>query len=748
MALRDRALKALRIVFGAEREERAAAESPSAAAQMQRPHTLFDVFGRREMGGLLSISQTLIDRYADYESMQEYPDIACLAAGSIVYVYDAPFAVPTPIEHVAADGNGLQVLAYDLKQKRVVAVPAKNPRLSGKKVKVVSFGLSNGRTIICTPDHKILTVMGYLDAKDLKEGVSIVSMKPGFNPMVTCAMIDWRPGTLKVTKAPEPAGEVDVYDITTDTHNFICEGAVVHNSAFRYYASDATQPNITDGRTIWITSDNQATRGILEDLIRKKLRAEDEAWSQAYSLGMYGNLYEELLVTDHGVVGMNFLPAPTMRRVEALDGGLIGFVQDITGDFTANSHELRIMLSGNAQIPPYIALFEDWQVCHMRLRSTRRRSPYGVSIAEPARWIWKRLIMMEDMAMLYRLTRIPRYAYYVDVTDIPPDRVESFLRKTKRDLKKKKLVNPRTGRLDMRYNPMSHDDDLIIAVREGRELARVDILSSPGWESMEDIDYFKRMLHGSLNVPRAWLGQEEPIQGRAILSNEDVRAARVTLNLQRELRNGYERICRVHLAARGVKDPWQPEFNVLMTAPSGIWELAAYEILNARADYASRVQPFTSIRWIQENILKLSEEEIKAIEAQQKREQALGLGGEGGMEPPAPAPVELGPEGTPAPEEAGAPEGKPAATPEWAMSKREFIVEMDRRRRLEDWRYRESNRRSQEIQDSLGRLMEMQSGFARREKERRAFFKELKETVLFNGNGRTQAVPSGRRVRV
>lgn len=758
MALRDRAIKALRNVFGAEREERSAADSPSAAALAAQPPSMFAMFGQHDVGGLLSVSQALIDRYADYEAMEEYPDIACIAEGCRVYVVDRSIATPVPIEQVAAGGGGLDILAFDLKKEQIVVVQARDARLSGRGAEVVEVGFSDLTRVRCTKDHKFLTMDGYVEAQDLTPGIEVVAMPPGFNRDVTCATLNRRPSTLTVIGTPRPAGTANVYDITTDTHNFVCEGIVVHNSAFRYYASDATQPSIQNNRSLWVEGDSDAVIGILDDMIAKRLRAEDEIWSQAYSLAMYGNNFEEVLVTGNGVIGLNHLPAPTMRRVESLDGGLIGFVQDITGQFTSNNTQLRAMLAGSTQIPPYIALFEDWQVCHMRLRSTRRRSPYGVSISEPARWIWKRLVMMEDMAIIYRLNRIPRYAYYVDVTDVPPDRVEGFLRKAKRDLKKRPMVNPRSGRLDMRYNPMAHDEDYIIAVREGKELARVDIISAPDWQSTEDINYFKRMLHGSLNVPRAWLGQDEPIQNRGILSNEDVRAARITLNLQREVRNGYEFICRVHLAARGL-NPYDPEFTVMMTAPSGIWELAAYEVLNARADYASRVQPFTSIRWIQENVLKLSDEEIKAIEKQAKKEKEAEMGG------PPPGPEGMPPEGTP-PEEGGPP---PEAEREAAgalsglettgkddveravkglegiMSRRQVLQEFDRLRKLEDWRYRESCKRHGEIMDNLGKLMENDaSAFAQRERERRAFFNDLRQIAMSRVNGRLRTAPVGR----
>ena len=91
MALRDDALNYLRQVFGRERAERNRAESPSAEAEKHIPSSIFSVWGREDVGGLLSVSQNLMDRYADYEAMDDYPDINCLTADTLVYVLKQAF---------------------------------------------------------------------------------------------------------------------------------------------------------------------------------------------------------------------------------------------------------------------------------------------------------------------------------------------------------------------------------------------------------------------------------------------------------------------------------------------------------------------------------------------------------------------------------------------------------------------------------------------------------------------------------
>jgi len=286
----------------------------------------------------------------------------------------------------------------------------------------------------------------------------------------------------------------------------------------------------------------------------------------------------------------------------------------------------------------------------------------------------------------------------------------------------------------MRYSVLARDEDFVIAVREGRELARVEVLSGPDYQAVDDVEYFKRMLHGSLRVPREYLGQEGVTPG-GILSNADVRAARVTMNLQREMRNGFEQIVRSHLAARGMPNPFEPELGVEMTIPSGIWELAAYEVLNARADYASRVLPMTSMRYCQENILKLTDDEIKEIDSQQKKDAEQEQAGEipGYANPAPPMPEEPAVDGGEM--AAGAPEAPPAGASESRKRKH--------RSQLEEWRYRRAYQNRQEITEKLEQLVNEDSPAGARERERRGFFEDLQDTAFSRRNGQARALPVG-----
>jgi len=365
---------------------------------------MFSVWGREDVGGLLSVSQNLMDRYADYEQMDDYPDINCLTGDTLIYVVDGSIIKPFRLHDLAANGGGVEILAYDTKTQRLTKTVTNNPRVTGNKQPVVQLGFSNGENIRCTPDHKFLTVEhGYINASDMTEGTVVVSTWAGFEAHGMCSFLHTISGTLRVVQAAQPAGEEDVYDVSTGTKNFVANGVVVHNSAHHYFTNDATQPDIDTGKTVWVHSGDEAIKDMTDTLLNRRLRIEDDIWSMVYTTVKMGNNYEEVLVTENGVVGLNSLPVPTMRRVEQSNGALIGYVQDVTGKFTQDATDLRGMLAGQTKVPDHVALFEEWQVLHSRLRGTVRRCPYGYGVADGARWIWKRLVLLEDAMLIYKL---------------------------------------------------------------------------------------------------------------------------------------------------------------------------------------------------------------------------------------------------------------------------------------------------------------------------------------------------------
>jgi hypothetical protein len=398
------------------------------------------------------------------------------------------------------------------------------------------------------------------------------------------------------------------------------------SSAYDIYADDSTMPDMEEGKSIWVTSENGQVAKELDMVLHKRIMVEDDIWGLNRTLGKYGNAYGELVVAEQGLVGINYLPPPTVRRVEDPKGKLLGFIQDTRGEFNISLEDFYQLAKEQAagrsrgRTPGEMTVFEDWELIHWRLRGKHMRSVYGHGVADPARWIWKRLALLEDAILIYKLSRAPaRYAFYIDVGELDNVRGLAYVNQVKNNFIKKKFMNPQTGKLDMRHNPLAHDEDFFIPSRNGKDSTRIEVLQGPDYAETDTLDYHRDKLVAGLKVPKAYLGYGGEAT-RASLSSEDIRFARTVMRIQRETRSGYRRALRVHLVAIGA-DPDRLDFDVQMSVPSAILELAKLEVLSATADVATRMGEQVSTRWILTKLYKFSEEEAAQLMDEREEEQ-------------------------------------------------------------------------------------------------------------------------------
>jgi hypothetical protein len=288
------------------------------------------------------------------------------------------------------------------------------------------------------------------------------------------------------------------------------------------------------------------------------------------------------------------------------------------GRFGYSWKEVESIISGEGKSSKQLTVFEPWEVVNFRLRGKSLSGAYGHSILDAARWPFRRLVMAEDSALVHTLTKAPgRLAFYVDVGDLPPAQAMAYLNEVKKGYKKKKFMNS-SGKMDFRRNPIAPDEDIFIPMRSGQESTRIEPMSTAEWQSTELLEYLRGKLFSAIKVPRAHLGLSGE-SSRASLAQEDVRFARTVLRLQKEVKNGVRRICRVHLAAKGI-DPDTVGFDVKMTIPSTLFELAQIELRNAQADNASRLSEFFEKEWILQNVFDFSEASASGV-AKGKRQE-------------------------------------------------------------------------------------------------------------------------------
>jgi hypothetical protein len=364
-------------------------------------------------------------------------------------------------------------------------------------------------------------------------------------------------------------------------------------SALDIFADEMTTFNVYN-RMLKIQCHDEEIKQILETLYYKVLNLEFNLFGWARTMCKYGDFYLYLDIDPHlGISNVIGLPSKEIERIEGADKQNPNYVQ-----YQWNSAGVT---------------FENWQVAHFRVLGNDKFAPYGTSVLDPARRIWRQLTLLEDAMMAYRIVRSPeRKVFYVDVGNIPPQDVETFMQRFITSMKRNQVVDPDTGRVDLRYNPMSVEEDYFIPVRGG---VKTEIQNLPGGTFTGDIDdvkYLRDKLFSALKIPQSYLirgeGGEED---KGALAQKDIRFARTVQRLQRSLISELEKIATIHLYILGYRGDDLINFKLKLNNPSKISELQELETWNTKFSVAgSATEGYFSKRWIAEKIFDVSEDDF------------------------------------------------------------------------------------------------------------------------------------------
>lgn len=362
------------------------------------------------------------------------------------------------------------------------------------------------------------------------------------------------------------------------------------------------------GKILDIFSENERVKTLLEDLFYNRLDIDFALKLWIRDLLKYGDFFLHLHVDkDEGIYDVMAMPAEELHREEGFDGRTddVRFRWETTGDY-----------------------FEDWQVAHFRLLEDTRKLPYGRSILDPARKLWKQLQLAEDSMLVYRITRAPeRRVFYIDVGNLEHADVGQFIQQFQMQLKKQPIVDQKSGNINMKYNPMNVTEDYFIPMRAERS-SRIETL--PGASNLgdiQDIEYFQNKLFASLQVPKNYLNYGESLPGGSTLSQQDLRFSRTINTIQQAILAELKRIANIHLYFNGFKDDID-NFTLTLTNPSTQQELLKLETMKARLEVfkemfsADATSPVSYV-WAMENILGFSKSEIKLILKQKKVEKKI-----------------------------------------------------------------------------------------------------------------------------
>jgi len=242
------------------------------------------------------------------------------------------------------------------------------------------------------------------------------------------------------------------------------------------------------------------------------------------------------------------------------------------------------------------------------------------------------LRQLEDALLVYRVARAPeRRVFYIDVGQLPKQKAEQYMRDMMSRFRNRIIYNQSTGEIRDERNHLSILEDYWLPRREGSQGTQITTL--PGGNAMsqiEDVDYFKKKLYNSLNVPLSRLVADQSgfNMGRSVeITREEVKFYKFVERLRFHFSKLFYDFLRVQLLLRGVvtEEDWKvlsQKIKFVFNTDNYFWDLKESEILAERIKMLSIVEPYVgkyfSSEFIKRKILRQTDEEIQTIEQQMK----------------------------------------------------------------------------------------------------------------------------------
>jgi len=384
------------------------------------------------------------------------------------------------------------------------------------------------------------------------------------------------------------------------------------SSALDIYADECTAKN-EFGDVVSISTTNERVHKVLHNLFYDIINVEFNLWPWIRNTLKYGDFFLKLNVAEKfGVIGVEPISAYEMIREENFDPENPQKVR-FKRDYTALS--AKYSSGANERDTDQ---YDNYEIAHFRLLTDTNFLPYGRSMIEPSRKVWKQLTLMEDAMLIHRIMRAPdKRVFKIDIGNIPPNEVDAFMESMVSKMKKVPYIDQQTGDYNLKYNMQNILEDFYLPVRGSESGTTIDNISGLQYDSIQDIEYLRNRMLASLKIPKAYLGYEEDTSGKATLASQDFRFARTVERIQRIVASELYKIAIVHLYAQGFKDDELVDFSISLTAPSTVYEKEKIELWTSKVTLAGDMmdkQLFPKT-WIYENVFNMHEEEyMQAIE--------------------------------------------------------------------------------------------------------------------------------------
>lgn len=398
------------------------------------------------------------------------------------------------------------------------------------------------------------------------------------------------------------------------------------SAALDIYAEESTTKS-EKGQILTINSDSKRIKHILDDLFYNVLDINTNIQMWTRGMCKYGDNFVYLKIDgEKGIVGCQQLPNIEVERIEGARQSSPNMSDHVASRFP--TRELRFAWKNKDME------FQAWEIAHFRILGDDRKLPYGTSMLDKIRRIWKQLLLSEDAMLIYRTSRAPeRRVFKVFVGNMDDKDIEAYVQRIANKFKRDQVVDQKNGQVDMRYNQMAVDQDYFIPMRDMSQTSPIETL--PGAQNLgeiADIEYIQKKMLAALRIPKAFLGFEDVIGNGKGLALLDIRFARTINRIQMSMIQELNKIALIHLFLLGLEDELN-NFTLMLTNPSGQSDLLKIETWkekitmykDATSDQSQMGILPVSHTFAKKNFLGMSDNEVILDLQQQRMERAIGI---------------------------------------------------------------------------------------------------------------------------
>ena len=336
------------------------------------------------------------------------------------------------------------------------------------------------------------------------------------------------------------------------------------SSALDLFMEEATTIGV-NGKMLNIYSNKERIKYLLEEFFYDIVNVNVNLPFWSRNLTKYGDnfvlLYGE---RKKGITHVKQMVNYEVERFERIQNGkpMVKFKERMTGDE-----------------------FNVFEIAHFRLLGDDKYLPYGSSVLNKIRRVFRQLVMAEDAMLTYRIIRAgEKKVFKIDVGNIDEDDIEEYIYKVATKFKKSSQVSPHDGQIDYRFNILGNDEDYFLPVRNANTQTGIETLEgASNLDQIQDIEYLRDNLFTGLGVPKPFLSFQDAAGGGKNMAQYDIRFAKKINRIQQSVIQELNKMAMIHLYLLGYNREDLNDFTLTLTNPSTQQELMKSELMREQA---------------------------------------------------------------------------------------------------------------------------------------------------------------------